>query len=94
MIVLNYTDFINAKDISNLCKANIVIFDFKLYDIPNTMRRNVKTCAQLGAEAVTVADHPLNHDGITEALQAGKKYGIEIIVGEVNSKELNYEETK
>ena len=84
MLVLNYSDFMDRRDISDLCKKNTVVFDFKLWDIPTTMRRNVKTCAELGGHAVTVADHPLNHDGITEALQAGKKYGIEIIVGSID----------
>ena len=84
MLVLNYSDFMDRRDISDLCKKNTVVFDFKLWDIPTTMRRNVKTCAELGGHSVTVADHPLNHDGITEALQAGKKYGIEIIVGNID----------
>ena len=57
-----------------------ILLDFKLYDIPETMRRNIKTCAKLGAAAVTVADHPLNCDGIEAALEAGMEYGIEIII--------------
>ena len=83
MIVLNYADFTSNADISALCKTNKVVFDFKLYDIPATMRRNIKTLAELGGHAVTIADHPLNCMGITEAKQAGKEYGIEIIVGRV-----------
>ena len=81
MIVINYADFTNVQDISNLCKTDTVIFDFKLYDIPNTMRRNIKSLAELGGHAVTIADDPLNCTGITEAKQAGKEYGIKIIVG-------------
>ena len=83
MIVINYSDFTNAPDISALCKTNKVIFDFKFYDIPSTMRRNIKKCAELGGHAVTIADDPLNCMGIDEALQAGKDFGIEIIVGRV-----------
>ena len=80
-LVLNYADFTNRQDISDLCKGNKVVFDLKLWDIPSTMHRNIKQCAELGGHAVTVTDHPLNYQGITEALKAGEKYGIEIIVG-------------
>ena len=84
MLVLNYSDYYtNMRDISDLCKTDKVVFDFKLFDIPNTMRRNIKTLANLGGHAVTVADDPLNYPGIDEAKRAGKEYGIEIIVGRV-----------
>ena len=84
MLVLNYSDYYtNMRDISALCKTNKVVFDFKLYDIPATMRRNIKTLAKLGGHAVTVSDDALNYPGIAEAKQAGKEYGIEIIVGRV-----------
>ena len=81
MLILNYADFTDYADISELCKTNAVIFDFKLYDIPATMRRNIKTLAEFGGHAVTIANDPLNYLGITEAKQAGREYGIEIIVG-------------
>ena len=81
MLVLNYSDFTGFTDISELCKTNTVVCDFKLYDIPATMRRNVKSCAEMGASAVTIADHWGNGPGIIEAKKAGKEYGIEIIVG-------------
>lgn len=83
MIKINYADFTNSTDIANLCKTDHVVFDFKLFDIPATMRRNVKTCAELGGRAVTVANNPLNCDGITEAQKAGEEYGIQIIVGDI-----------
>ena len=81
--IINYADFTNEKDITNLCKTGEVIFDFKLWDIPTTMRRNVKKCAKLGGYAVTVSDHSLNYEGISVAKEAGKKYGIQIIVGNI-----------
>ena len=87
MVVLNYADFTNKEDISDLCRANTVIFDFKLYDIPKTMRRNVKTCANLGANAVTVADDAGNCMGIAEAKKAGDEYGIRIIVGDIQGQD-------
>lgn len=84
VVVLNYADFTNQEDISNLCRTDTVICDFKLYDIPATMRRNVKTCAELGASAVTVSDHAYNRDGIIEAKKAGEEFGIRIIVGDIS----------
>lgn len=87
MRILNYSDVI-SKDISEICKTEKVILDLKLHDIPNTMRRNVKTCAELGAIAVTVADHPFNIHGIKEAVKAGEEFGINIIIGAVYDKEL------
>ena len=83
-VVLTYSDFAEIPDIAEFCKANTVIFDFKLYDIPNTMRRNIKKCAELGGYAVTIADHPGNSVGISEANQAGEEYGIKIILGAVS----------
>ena len=83
MIVLNYSDWTNHDDIAELCKSNTVICDFKLYDIPKTMRRNIKTLAELGVSAVTVADDMLNFLGIAESQKAGKEYGITIIVGDI-----------
>ena len=74
---IHYSDFDPLQ-----CKG--AILDFKLYDIPSTMRRNVKRCAELGAAAVTVADHPLNCMGITAAREAGKEYGIQIIVAGID----------
>ena len=84
MIVINYADFTNLQEMSDLCKTDTVVFDFKLYDIPATMRRNIKTLAELGGHAVTVADDPLNYLGIAEAKQAGLDFGIEIIIGSLN----------
>ena len=84
MTIINWADYTNSQKMSNLCKTDTVIFDLKFYDIPATMRRNVRTCAELGGHAVTVSDDPLNYPGIAEALQAGKDYGIEIIVGSLN----------
>ena len=81
--ILNYADFTNKEDIYSLCQSTQVICDFKLYDIPATMRRNVKTCAELGVSAVTVSNHKGNSEGIIEAQKAGKEYGIKIIVGNV-----------
>ena len=86
-IVLNYADFTNAEDVSNLCRANTVVLDFKLYDIPTTMRRNIKTCADLGVSAVTIADDTGNCIGIAEAKKVGKEYGIRIIVGDIPTSE-------
>ena len=77
MRVVNYSDFEGAVN-----KSDNVIFDFKLFDIPSTMRRNIKMCSQLGATAVTIADNPLNQLGIHEALKAGQDYDIGIIIGQ------------
>ena len=82
MVILNYADWTDTGIIVELCKTEKVIFDFKLYDIPNTMRRNIKTCAKWGGYAVTIADHPYNDAGIIEARKSGRDYGIKIIVGD------------
>jgi len=82
MLILNYSDI--TDDIADICKEEKVILDLKLWDIESTMVRNVKICAKLGAYAVTVTDHPLNSEGIIAAKQAGKKYGIKIIVGDIS----------
>ena len=84
MIVINYADFTNIPEMFDLCKTDTVVFDFKLYDIPATMRRNIKTLAELGGHAVTISDDALNYPGIAEAKQAGLDFGIEIIVGSLN----------
>ena len=42
MIVINYADYTNLQGMSALCKTNKVVFDFKLFDIPNTMRLNIR----------------------------------------------------
>ena len=81
MKIINYSDFIDRKTMIELCKKEKVIFDFQLWDIPNTMRRNIKTSAELGAYAITIADNPLNVQGIKEAYKAGEKYNIKIILG-------------
>ena len=73
---MNYHDFD-----PNECAGEIL--DLNLYDIPQTMRRNVKTCANLGASAVTVADTPYNAQGIEAALEAGKEHGIKIILKKI-----------
>ena len=78
MKVLNYSDL---TDISKQCESGDVVLDLKLFDIPSTMRRNIKKCAELGAVAVTVAENVLNYEGILVALKSGKEYGIEIIIG-------------
>ena len=83
-VVLNYADFTIIPDMTEFCKANTVIFDLKLYDIPHTMRRDIKKCAELGGYAVTVADHPGNYPGMVESKKAGEEYGIKIIVGDVD----------
>ena len=85
MIVINYSDFTNLQGMSALCKTNKVVFDFKLFDIPNTMRRNISTLAKIGGHAVTISDDALNYPGIAEAKQAGLDFGIEIIIGSLNS---------
>ena len=41
MIVINYSNYTNLQEVSDLCKTDTVVFDFKLYDIPSTMRRNI-----------------------------------------------------
>lgn len=82
VVVLTYSDFFDVEDIASLCRDNNVVLDFKLYDIPATMRRNIRTCANIGASTVTVADCPLNCPGISEAHKAGNEYGIKIIVGD------------
>ena len=79
---INYSDYTTQEEIKEFCSKERVIFDLNLYDIPNTMRRNVKACAELGAYAVTVANHPGNVLGIAEAQKAGAEYGIQIILGE------------
>ena len=73
---MNYFDF----DSEN-CQGKIL--DFKLFDIPNTIERNIKACSELGAKAVTIADHPLNRQGIERAIECSEKYGIEIIIGDI-----------
>ena len=85
MLVINYSDFTEPQDMSELCKNNKVIFDLKLYDIPKTMRRNIKTCADFGGYAVTIADDELNYNGIAEAMICGEEYGIGIILGSVDA---------
>ena len=88
MVIINYSDYIefaNQQEISDFCKANQVIFDFKLWDIPKTMRRNIKTLAELGGHAVTVTDDPYFQSGVSEAQAAGKEYGIKIIVGSITN---------
>ena len=80
-IRIGYSDYFNHENIKEFCAENKVIFDFNLYDIPATMRRNIKTCAEIGAFGVTVANHPGNALGISEAYQAGKDYDIKIIMG-------------
>ena len=85
MLVLTYSDYYdNMSDMTDLCKNNKVVFDFKLFDIPNTMRRNIRTLAELGGYAVTIADDPYNSMGINEAYRAGEEYGIKTIIGEVD----------
>ena len=74
---MNYSDLLE----NNFeCKGEIL--DLKLFDIPATMHRNIRACAELGARAVTVADSPLNIQGIDAALEAGRLYRIEIIIGD------------
>ena len=79
-LTINYSNMGSIEDLRKLCKENKVIFDFRLYDIPNTMRRNVKQCAKWGGYAVTVAGHPYNRDGVKEAIKTGEEYGIKIIM--------------
>ena len=68
--------------IKNICSKEKVLFDFNFFDIPSTMRRNIKACASLGGYAVTVANTPLNREGIIEAQKACKEYNIKIVLGE------------
>ena len=77
---VNYADFHWEP-----CKSDNVVFDFKLFDIESTMRRNVKRCAELGAYAVTISDDPLNVLGVIAAKRAGEEFGIKIIVGDVEN---------
>ena len=79
---INYSDYTTQEEIKELCSKERVIFDFNFWDIPNTMRRNVKALAELGGYGVTVANHPLNDEGIAEAQKVGAEYGILIILGE------------
>jgi len=81
-IRMGYSDFFECNNIREYCRKNKVIFDFNLYDIPATMRHNIKTCADIGAFGITVANHPGNALGIKEAYLAGVEYDIEIIMGE------------
>ena len=83
MQIIKYSDFMEIPDIAAFCQSHEVIFDFKLFDIPNTMHRNVKTAAEIGAAAITVADHPYNQAGIAAARAAGDRYGIQIVVGDL-----------
>ena len=84
MLIINYADFTTS-----ICQTDDVILDFKLFDIPSTMRRNVEKCAKFGAIAVTVADDPLNGPGIVEAKKAGEEYGIQIIVGDPKTEKID-----
>ena len=82
MKILNYSDL--TPDTSEICKTEDVILDLMLYDIPATMRRNIKICSKLGARAVTVSNHCGNAVGIEEAIKCGEEYEIEIILRDVN----------
>ena len=84
MKIINYSDLmdIDRETIKEICAKEKVVFDFKFFDIEATMKRNVMKCAEMGGYAVTVADNILNRQGISTALEAGRKYGINIIVGD------------
>ena len=78
LVRLGYTDLMEM-DLVHFCLTNDVLLDIKMFDIPSTMRRNVKKCAELGAKAVSVADHPLNVMGIEAAEEVGRALGVLVV---------------
>lgn len=79
MIKINWSDFTDFESMKSLCQKEKVILDFNLWDIPNTMRRNIKAFAEIGAYAMTVSNHPWNAKEISQVKAWGKEYGIKII---------------